>query len=51
MAAFETLGLIPELTRALEGMGWSLPTPVQEECIPLVLSPFDLEWGDQNRSV
>lgn len=37
MAAFAELALWPELVRAVEDLGWQLPTPVQAEAIPLIL--------------
>jgi ATP-dependent RNA helicase DDX1 len=33
MSAFEEVGLMPELIKAVEDLGWFLPTPVQ-------VSPF-----------
>lgn len=37
MADFERLGICPELIRAIQEEGWLLPTPVQDETIPLFL--------------
>jgi ATP-dependent RNA helicase DDX1 len=38
-----SLGLMPELVAAVqEEMGWSLPSAVQEECIPLILGGSDV---------
>ena len=34
MAAFAELGVMGEIIRALEGIGWMLPTPIQQEAIP-----------------
>ena len=31
MAGFERLGVMPEIIRAIEDMGWLLQTPVQDE--------------------
>jgi ATP-dependent RNA helicase DDX1 len=42
MAAFEELGLPPELIAAIEDIGWQLPTPVQAEAIPLILGGGDV---------
>jgi len=42
MAAFEELGLTPELIAAIEEEGWLLPTPIQTEAIPLVLGGGDV---------
>src|ERR1041385_2449750 len=36
---FETLGLTPELLRAVAAEGYTEPTPVQAEALPLVLTP------------
>ena len=42
MAAFEEAGVAPELIRAVEELGWVLPTPIQQECVPLVLGGGDV---------
>eukprot|EP00899_Mesostigma_viride_P015632 jgi/Mesvir1/2406/Mv22148-RA.1 len=42
MTAFEELGVMPEIIRAVEDMGWLLPTPIQAECIPLILGGGDV---------
>ncbi|GMH45072.1 hypothetical protein BSKO_13029 [Bryopsis sp. KO-2023] len=42
MAAFEELGVMPELIRAVEELGWMLPTPVQAESVPLILGGGDV---------
>jgi ATP-dependent RNA helicase DDX1 len=39
---FESLGLMPELLRSTEEMGWHLPTDVQDEAIPLILGGGDV---------
>jgi ATP-dependent RNA helicase DDX1 len=39
---FADLGLIEELLRAVEDMGWILPTDVQDESIPLILGGGDM---------
>src|SRR6185369_3291951 len=39
--AFLKMGLAPELMRAVEDLGFSQPTPVQEEVIPLAMAPDD----------
>lgn len=41
-AAFEDLGVMPEIIEGLEEMGWTLPTAVQAEAIPLALGGGDL---------
>jgi ATP-dependent RNA helicase RhlE len=40
--SFEGLGLIPELLRAVAEQGYTTPTPIQAQAIPLVLSGRDL---------
>jgi ATP-dependent RNA helicase RhlE len=45
--SFETLGLLPELLRAVREQGYETPTPVQEKAIPIVLSGRDLLAGAQ----
>jgi ATP-dependent RNA helicase DDX1 len=37
MAAFAEVGVMPEIIRALEEQGWQLPTPIQQEAVPLIL--------------
>ncbi|MEX1296455.1 MAG: DEAD/DEAH box helicase [Candidatus Limnocylindrales bacterium] len=39
---FDHLGLSPELLRAVEDEGYSEPTPIQEQAIPIVLRGADL---------
>ncbi|HSM38398.1 MAG TPA: DEAD/DEAH box helicase [Candidatus Limnocylindrales bacterium] len=45
--SFSTLGLAPELLRAVSAQGYTEPTPVQREAIPLVLAGRDLLAGAQ----
>jgi ATP-dependent RNA helicase RhlE len=45
--SFDTLGLAPELLRAVADQGYTEPTPVQREAIPLVLAGRDLLAGAQ----
>ena len=40
--SFDTLGLTPELVRAVTDEGYTEPTPVQEQAIPLVLAGGDV---------
>ena len=40
--SFDTLGLAPELLRAVADEGYAVPTPVQRQAIPLVLAGRDL---------
>ena len=42
--AFDSLGLTPELLRAVGDMGLYAPTPIQAEAIPAVLKPADV-WA------
>jgi ATP-dependent RNA helicase RhlE len=43
--SFDALGLSPELLRAVADQGYTEPTPVQREAIPLVLAGRDLLAG------
>ncbi|MGH2457062.1 MAG: DEAD/DEAH box helicase, partial [Candidatus Limnocylindria bacterium] len=45
--SFSALGLAPELLRAVSAQGYTQPTPVQREAIPLVLAGRDLLAGAQ----
>ena len=45
--SFDTLGLTPELLRAVAAQGYEQPTPVQAEAIPLVLAGRDVLAGAQ----
>ncbi|HYN64008.1 MAG TPA: DEAD/DEAH box helicase [Candidatus Limnocylindrales bacterium] len=45
--SFSTLGLTPDLLRAVSAQGYTDPTPVQREAIPLVLAGRDLLAGAQ----
>ena len=40
--SFDTLGLTPELLRAVAEQGYTQPTPIQAQAIPVVLSGKDL---------
>ncbi|KAI6183028.1 ATP-dependent RNA helicase DDX1 [Aphelenchoides bicaudatus] len=42
MAAFMELGMQPELSNAVDEMGWSLPTDIQQEGIPAILGGGDV---------
>uniref|UniRef100_A0A0B7AKG3 ATP-dependent RNA helicase n=1 Tax=Arion vulgaris TaxID=1028688 RepID=A0A0B7AKG3_9EUPU len=42
MTAFEEMGVMPEIARAVEEMDWSLPTDVQAEAIPMILGGGDV---------
>ncbi len=45
MSAFEELGVCPEIIRACDEQGWSLPTAVQAEAVPLILGGGDVMVG------
>ena len=45
--SFDALGLTPELLRAVADQGYTEPTPVQREAIPLVLARRDILAGAQ----
>jgi len=45
--SFSVLGLAPDLLRAVAAQGYTHPTPVQREAIPLVLAGRDLLAGAQ----
>ena len=45
--SFDTLGLAPELLRAVAAEGYTEPTPVQAEAIPQVLASRDVLAGAQ----
>jgi superfamily II DNA/RNA helicase len=44
---FDELGLAPELLRAVSDQGYTIPTPIQAQAIPIVLSGKDLMGGAQ----
>lgn len=41
-SAFEEFGVLPELIKAVSELGWSLPTDIQAEAIPLILGGGDV---------
>src|ERR1051326_1170689 len=45
--SFNDLGLTPELVRAVSEKGYSTPTPIQSQAIPLVLAGRDVLAGAQ----
>ncbi len=45
--SFADLGLIPELLRAVAETGYTTPTPIQQQAIPVVLSGRDVMGGAQ----
>ncbi|MBC7786023.1 MAG: DEAD/DEAH box helicase [Methylophilaceae bacterium] len=46
-ASFDTLGLAPQILKALAEFGYTTPTPIQAQAIPLVLEGRDLMAGAQ----
>ncbi|KAL0277879.1 UNVERIFIED_CONTAM: hypothetical protein PYX00_005003 [Menopon gallinae] len=42
MTAFEEMGIMPEIGKAVDEMEWTLPTDVQAEAIPLILGGGDV---------
>lgn len=47
MTTFSELGLLPELLRAVEEQGYTEPTPIQSQAIPLVMQGRDVMGGAQ----
>jgi ATP-dependent RNA helicase RhlE len=45
--SFESLGLLPELVRAVADEGYTQPTPVQAQAIPVILAGRDVLAGAQ----
>ena len=45
--SFDSLGLKPELLRAVADKGYTQPTPIQAQAIPAVLSGSDVLAGAQ----
>ena len=45
--SFETLGLCPELLRAIAAQGYTAPTPIQAQAIPAIFEGCDLLAGAQ----
>ena len=39
---FEALGLNHSILKSLEGLGYDQPTPIQRDCIPLILEGRDI---------
>jgi ATP-dependent RNA helicase RhlE len=44
---FDELGLAPELLKAVADQGYTEPTPIQAQAIPVVLAGQDLMGGAQ----
>ena len=47
MASFDSLGLIPQLLKAVQKEGYKTPTPIQAKAIPAILSGRDVIGGAQ----
>jgi ATP-dependent RNA helicase RhlE len=45
--SFESLGLVPELLRAVAAQGYTEPTPIQRDAIPVILAGRDVLGGAQ----
>jgi len=44
---FDELGLLPELLRAIQDAGYTTPTPIQTQAIPIILAGKDVMGGAQ----
>ena len=42
LPAFQSLGLAAPLLKALQQLGYETPSPIQAECIPLLMEGHDL---------
>ena len=47
MSTFAELGLLPELLRAVNEQGYTEPTPIQAQAIPVILAGRDVMGGAQ----
>lgn len=47
---FDSLGLMAELVRGVDELGWILPTDVQDESIPLILGGGDVMVASETGS-
>jgi ATP-dependent RNA helicase RhlE len=45
--SFDSLGLRPEILRAVEDQGYTQPTPIQQQAIPEILGGRDIMGGSQ----
>src|SRR3972149_9289684 len=50
MISFDALGLLAELVRAVTEQGYSTPTPIQRQAIPVILEGGDIMGGAQTGS-
>lgn len=46
-SSFDQLGLLPELLRAVRDNGYTTPTPIQAQAIPIILAGQDVMGGAQ----
>jgi len=46
-ATFDDIGLLPELLRAVKDNGYTHPTPIQSQAIPIILAGKDVMGGAQ----
>ena len=46
-ATFDQLGLLPELLRAIQDAGYTTPTPIQIQAIPIIMAGKDVMGGAQ----
>ena len=42
VGTFQKMGLSAPLLRAIQAMGYRLPTPIQRKCIPVILDGHDV---------
>ena len=49
--SFADLGLIPELLQAVTDAGYTEPTPIQRQAIPIVIAGQDVLGGAQTLSL
>jgi len=47
LTTFADLGLLPELLKAVEEQGYTVPTPIQAQAIPVVMAGRDMMGGAQ----
>ena len=45
--SFENLGLMAELLRAIDSQGYTTPTPIQRQAVPVILEGRDVLAGAQ----
>ena len=47
VTSFDELGLSPEILRAVTEAGYTTPTPIQAQAIPVVMAGLDVMGGAQ----